>query len=109
MEHALQFEAPDVGFQSLRVLVDVLGGGLIALAFGKLQELAGIGNALGGAIDLASVGRQPGTLTPQLLRLFGLGPNGRVLELARDFLEPLFLAVVLKETPVRSRCAPRDL
>ena len=86
MEHALQFEAPDVGFQSLRVLVDVLGGGLVALAFGQLQELAGIRDTLGGALDLAGVGGQPGTLTAQLLRLFRLGPYGWVFQLARDFL-----------------------
>ena len=102
MKHALQFEAPDVGFEPLRVLVDVLGGGLVALTLGKLQKLAGIRDALGGAIELAGVGGQPGTLAPQLLGFLGLGPNGRVLELATDLFEPLFLAVVLKETPVRS-------
>ena len=102
MKHALQFEAPNLGFESLRVLVDVLGCGLVTLNLGKLQELAGVSDALGGAIDLAGVGGQPGTLAPQLLGLVGLGPNGRVLELATDLLEPLFLAVVLKETPVRN-------
>jgi len=86
MEHALQFEASDVGFQSLGIPVDVLGGALVALTFGQLQKLAGIRNALGGALDLAGVGGQPGTLTPQLLCLFGLGPDGRVFELARNFL-----------------------
>jgi hypothetical protein len=101
MEHALQLEAPDLGFQSLRVLVDVLGGGLVTLTLGKLQELAGIHDALGGAIELAGVGGQPGTLAPQFLGFLGLGPNGRVLELPTDLFEPLFLAVVLKETPVR--------
>ena len=102
MEHALQFEAPDVSFQSLRVLVDVLGSGLIALALGELEKLAGIRDALGGAIELAGVGGQPGTLAPQLLGFLRLGPNGRVLELTTDLFEPLFLEVVLKETPVRS-------
>jgi hypothetical protein len=102
MEHALQFEAPDLGLQLLRVLVDVLGGRLVALDLGKLQELAGIRDALGGAVDLAGIGGQPCALTPQLLRLLRLGPDGRVLELATDLFEPLFLAVVLKETPVRS-------
>jgi hypothetical protein len=102
MEHALQLEAPDLGLQLLRVLVDVLGGGLVALALGKLQQLAGIRDALGRAVDLAGIGGQPGTLAPQLLRFLRLGPNGRVLELATDLFQPLFLAVVLKETPVRS-------
>jgi hypothetical protein len=102
MEHALQFEAPDLGFQALRVLVDILGGGLVALTFRELQELAGVRDPLGGAVDLTGIGRQAGTLAPQLLRLLGLGPNGRILQLATDLFEPLFLAVVLKETPVRS-------
>jgi hypothetical protein len=102
VKHALQFEAPDVGFQSLRVLVDVLGGGLVAFTFRELQKLAGVGDTLGGAVDLDGVGGQPSTLASQLLGFLWLGPNGRVLELATNLFEPLFLAVVLKETPVRS-------
>jgi hypothetical protein len=109
VKHALQFEAPDVGFQSLRVLVDVVGGGLVALTLRQLQKLAGVRDPLGGAVDLGCIGTQPGALAPQLLGLLGLGPNGWVLELAADLFEPLFLAVILKETPVRSGCAPRDL
>ena len=102
MKHALQFEATDLGFQALRILVDVLGGGLVAFALRKLQKLAGVRDALGGAVNLTGIGSQPRALAPQLLRFLRIGPDSRVLELATDLFEPLFLAVVLKETPVRS-------
>jgi len=36
------------------------------------------------------------------LGLLGLLPDGGVFEFAADFLEPLFLQIVLKETPLRS-------
>jgi hypothetical protein len=36
------------------------------------------------------------------LGFVGLLPDGRVFELAADFLEPLFFQIVLKETPLRS-------
>jgi hypothetical protein len=109
VKHALQFEAPNLGFESLRVVINVARGGFIALAFSKLEKLRGVGYPFGGAVDLASVGGQLRALAPQLLRAFGLRPNGRILELAADLFQALFLMVVLKETPVRRRCAPRGL
>ena len=109
MEHALQLEAPDIGFEALCVGVDITRGGFIALALRELEKLCCVRNTLGGALDLAGVGRQPRPLTSQLLRSFGFGPNGRVFQLPPYLFEALLLEVVLKETPVRSGCAPRDL
>lgn len=109
MEHALQLEAPDIGFEALCVVVDIARGGLIALALRELEKLRRVRYALGSALNLARLGRQPRPLTSQLLRPFGFRPNGRILQLPPYLFEALLLEVVLKETPVRSGCAPRDL
>jgi hypothetical protein len=56
MEHALELEAPDLCFQSLRVGVDVPSGGLVTFALRELEKLGGICDSFGGAFDLASIG-----------------------------------------------------
>jgi hypothetical protein len=109
VEHALQLEAAHFGFESLGVSVDVARGSLVALAFGELEELRCVRYAFGGALDFACLGGESRPLTSQLLRPFGFGPNGRVFQLAPYLFEALLLEIVLKETPVRSRYAPRDL
>jgi hypothetical protein len=72
---------------------------LITLGFGHIEKLGRLANALDGTVDLANVGAQARTFAPELLGPRGVRPDGGVLELARDFLEALVLAVVLKETP----------
>jgi hypothetical protein len=108
-EHALQLETPNVPLEPLRVLADVLGGGLIALPLRQLEELLRIADTLGGAIDLRDVGAETGALLPKLLRPLRLRPDGGILELPPYLLEALFLAIVLKETPVARRCARLSL
>jgi hypothetical protein len=109
MKHALQLEAPDVGFESLRVIINIACGRLVALAFRELEKLRGVRDPLGGTVDFASIGGQLRAFASQFLRPLGLRPDGRVFELTADLFEALFLIVVLKETPVRRRCAPRGL
>jgi hypothetical protein len=104
-KHALELEPANLALEPLRVAPDVPGGGLIAFPLGKLQQLRGIGDAVRGAIDVGDVGREARALLPQLLRALRLRPDSRVLELPPYFLEALFLAIVLKETPVTRRCA----
>jgi hypothetical protein len=109
VKHALQLETSHVGFESLRVSVDVARGRFVALALRELEQLRGIRNALGSAVDFPRVGGQLGPFASQLLRPLGLCPDGRVFELAADLFQAFFLVVVLKETPVRRRYAPRGL
>ena len=109
MEHTLQLEAAHIGLEALRVAIDIACGRLVALALRELEKLRCIRYAFGGAIDLTGVGCKPRPLASQLLRAFGFGPNGRVFQLAPYLLEALLLEIVLKETPVRSGCAPRGL
>jgi len=98
-EHAPQLEVTHLRLEVLRVALDVARRGLIALAGGELEQLAGIADALGGAVDLANLCAQAGTFAPELLCPRGVRPHGRILQLPTHFLEPLLLAVVLKETP----------
>jgi hypothetical protein len=97
MKHALQLETSYVGFESLRIGIDVARRSFVALAL------------RGGTVDLDRVGGQLRPFAPQLLRSLGLRPDGRVFQLATNLFQSLFLIVVLKETPVRRRCAPRGL
>ena len=75
----------------------------------RIEKLHGVRDTLGGTVDFASIGGQLRAFASQFLRPLGLRPDGRVFELTADLFETLFLIVVLKETPVRRRCAPRGL
>jgi hypothetical protein len=108
-EHALELETANLPFEPLRILPDVLRGRLVAFSLGQLQELLRIADALGGAIDLRDVGAEAGALFSKLLCPLRLRPDSRVLELPSYLLEALFLAIVLKETPVTRPCARRGL
>jgi len=109
MEHPLQLEAANLALETLRISVDIARRRLVALRFRKLEELGCIGNSFGRALDLARIGFQARPLTPKLLRTLRLGPDGGIFQLAPYLFEAFLLAVVLKETPVRSECAPRGL
>jgi hypothetical protein len=98
-----------LGFEGCRLALDVARGGFVVLAFGELQQLVGVRDGFRGGIELGELGAQARALAAQLLGLVGLVPDGGVFELAADFFQPLFLAVVLKETPSASQCARLDL
>jgi hypothetical protein len=98
-EHALQLEVTDLVLEGGRIALDVTRGGFVVLAFRQLEQLFGIGDAFGGGVELGQLGAQACAFAPQLLGLVRLVPQTRVFELTADFFQPLFLAVVLKETP----------
>ncbi len=99
VEHALQFELAHAGFEAVGVLLDVGGGGLVVLAFGELEQLGGVGDAFGGAVDLFELSGKLGAFAAELACSIGVLPDGRVFQLAGYFFEPFLLDVVLKETP----------
>jgi hypothetical protein len=99
VEHALQLEPAHAAFEAGRVALDVLRGGRVVLAFGQVQQLRGVRDGFGGAVELGQLRGQFRPLAAQLLRLVGPGPDGGVFQLAADFFEAFLLAVVLKETP----------
>jgi len=98
-EHALELEPAHAVFQTERILLDVARGGFVVLAFGQLEQLGGVGDGFGGAVDGVELGRQPRAFAAELLGLVGRGPDGGVFELAVDLFEAFLLAVVFKETP----------
>jgi hypothetical protein len=108
-EHALELEPPHAGFERARVALDVARRGLIVLALRQLEQLRGIADGGVGAIELLDLIRQARALAPELLGAPGRAPDSRLFQFAAYFLEAFFLAVVLKETPSRTRPVPRDL
>jgi len=101
-EHALEFELPNFGFDRGKVTLDLACRALIVLGFGEFEQLRRVAHGAGGRVDLGEFGLEFGTLATELLSLLGLLPDGRIFEFAADFLEPLALQIVFKETPLRS-------
>jgi hypothetical protein len=99
VEHPLQLEPADTAFEIHGVALDVLRSARIVLALGEFQQLRSVGDGFGGAVELRKLGGQLGAFAPQLLRLVGRLPDGRIFQLAVDLFEALLLGVVLKETP----------
>jgi hypothetical protein len=99
VEHALELEPAHAAFEAGSVALDVERGGLVVFAFSKLQQLRGIRDALGGAIELRELGGQLRPFAAQFLRPLGLRPDSRVFQLEVDLFEAFLLAVVIKETP----------
>jgi len=99
VEHALQLELAHALLEAVRVLLDFGRGALVVFALGELEQLGGVGDRIGGAVDFAQLRGKLGAFAPQLAGLVGVLPDGGVFQLARYFFEPFLLAVVLKETP----------
>ena len=53
-------------------------------------------------VDLFDFSSELRSLFAEFLGFFRLLPDCRIFEFAADFLEPLFLQIVFKETPLRS-------
>jgi hypothetical protein len=94
-----------LAFQGGRFALDVEGGGFVVFIFRELEQLVGVGDGFRGVVELGELGAQACALAAQLLGPVGLVPDAGVFELATDFFQPLFLAVVLKETPSARRYA----
>jgi hypothetical protein len=86
VEHALELEVAHAALDGLRVSLDVCGSGLVVLALGKAEQLRGVGDGFGGAIELIELGSELGALAAELLSLFRLLPDSGVFQLAIDFL-----------------------
>jgi hypothetical protein len=104
VEHALQLELTHVGFEAGGLPGDVVGGALVVFRFRQVQQLTGIGDAADGLINGLELAGQPRPLLAQLLGLGRVLPDLRIFELEGYFLQPLLLAVVLKETPEERPC-----
>jgi hypothetical protein len=99
MEHSLELELAHATLEARGVLLDIGGGRLVVLAFGKIEELCGVGDGFGRAIQLIELRGELRTLAAQLAGLVGVLPDGRLFQLANYLFEAFLLVVVLKETP----------
>jgi hypothetical protein len=86
VEHALQLETAHAAFEADGFALDILRRAFVVLGFGQLQKLGRIGNGFGRAVELRELGGELRALAPELLRLVGRLPDGRVFELAVDLL-----------------------
>jgi hypothetical protein len=86
MEHALQLEIAHASLDGLGVALYVCSGGGVVLALCEIEQLSGVGDGLGCAVELGQLGGELGALAPQLLRLVGFLPDRRVFQLPIDFL-----------------------
>jgi hypothetical protein len=80
----------------------------VVLFLGELQELAGIRQAASQCIEGGNDFFERRPFLAERLRALRLVPDVRLLELALDFLQPLRLGVVVKDTPSTQRCVQRD-
>ena len=99
VEHALQFQLAHAGFEPVGVFLDCSGGGFIVLALSQIEQLGGVRDAFGGAVDFFQLGGKLGAFAAELASFVGVLPDGGIFQLADYFFEPFFLGVVLKETP----------
>jgi len=109
VEHALQLELAHLGFQARGLRGEVVGGALVVFRLGQVQQLARVIDAVDGLVDGFEFGRQPRPFLAQFLRLGRVLPDPGVLEFEAYFLQPLLLAVVLKETPEERPCVLKGL
>jgi hypothetical protein len=85
-EHALQFELAQLRLDGRQLAFDVAGDRLVVVGLGKREQLDGIVDGRGRAVQLLDLGGELGALAAEFLGALGLRPDGRVLELADDFL-----------------------
>jgi len=74
-------------------------GVFVLLAFSKLQQFGGLGQAVQYIGDAGDGLVQQGTFPAQGLGILGVVPDIRVFEFAGYFFQTFFLDVVVKDTP----------
>jgi len=104
-EHAAELEDLELLGHPLDEIDDVLESALVLLFDGKLAELACLVERLLDAVQRRDDGFELGALTTQALCALGIRPDGGILELAVDLLEPLALDVIVKDTSAARRSA----
>jgi hypothetical protein len=104
-KHAAELEHLELFREVFDLADDVAERARVFFLAGKLVQLAGFVERLLDAVQRRDDGFELGALAPQTLRTLGVGPDGGVFELAVDFLEPLALDVIVKDTSAMLRSA----
>ncbi|GAC1301197.1 MAG: hypothetical protein NVSMB10_00330 [Steroidobacteraceae bacterium] len=108
-KHALEFELLDYRLQTGDVRLDFRRRRQVAFRRGQLEQLRRVGETPGQSIQIANDRFELRAFFAEILRPIRIVPDARLLEFAFYFLESLVLGVVIKDTPSRSGCVPRDL
>jgi len=85
--------------ESVEVGGNRLGGAVVLLGLGQVEQFAGAGQAIAERADPVDDLVERGAFLAELLRPFRIVPDVWILELAGYFLETLALGVVVKDTP----------
>ena len=85
--------------ESVEVGGNRLGGAVVLLGFGQVEQLAGAAQAVAERSDPVDDLVERGAFLAELLRLFRVVPDVWILELPGYLLETLALGVVVKDTP----------
>jgi hypothetical protein len=106
-EHASQLEVAHLTFKTHGVRLDIARGRCVRFTLRHREDFARVGDVFRQPVEFVNLSREARALAAQFLGALGLRPQLWVFQLAPDLLEAFLLFVVFKETPVRSRCAPR--
>jgi hypothetical protein len=97
-EHAPELECSDILFEFFYIQKNTGESRIIILGAGHVEELFGVRNAAADAPERADQALQLLLLLAQLLRALRVVPQLRVLELAVQRLQALFLGLEVKDT-----------
>jgi hypothetical protein len=97
-KHAREFERVGRRLERREILFDRSQRACVVFRGGHFDERRRIGETAAQTIELVDYLLEPCAFATELLRLVGQAPDRRILEFAADFIEPLFLVVVLKGT-----------
>ena len=95
----MELELVDAARVALDVGGDRVGGLLVVLGLDQVQQFAGPGQAFVELADAGDVLVQQRPFAAQRLGARRIVPDVRVFQFPVDFLEPLYLGVVVKDTP----------
>jgi hypothetical protein len=97
-KHAREFEFARRRFERSEILFDRGERARVVFLGGHFQERGCVRDTARQAIEGINHLLEPRAFATELLRLVGQVPDRRILKFAADFIEPLFLVVVLKGT-----------
>jgi hypothetical protein len=98
-EHAPEFEFGHALPERRRIALELGETRRVFLGLDQVEEFARVSDSPGDGVEFLDRAFQTRPLAAELLRAPWRVPDARVFQLAVYFLEPLALAVVLKDTP----------
>jgi hypothetical protein len=95
----VELELRDFALEPRHVLLDGPDRALVGLRLGEFEQLAGLAQAAGQAVERADDRLELGALAAEFLGALRVLPDGRVLELPQDLCQALAASLVVKDTP----------